>query len=212
MMIDTARPRGFRYSLRTLLLVGLIIAVAAALFVTNRDLQRLRGENKQLRRDAGLLVVDNPSAVSVLQAVTRQDLTWRWSIYLPQGKWLLKCAFEHIPGAGLPEARAQHCYFPAANVMGKETQLHVSLRKGEWDQWKCVIEFEGGRAKCGLRPAHALTAGKAFGSESGGALQEETFDPDKPVVLLRVRAVPPSSPQARAPQDGIMIWLERAEN
>jgi hypothetical protein len=222
-MNDISEPRRYpsRFSLRTLFVVVLIVALGVALFLATRELLDLRGENARLRAEAGYLTAEDPDKVAVRLIHTLDDFTWRWKTHLPKGRWILHSATRNIPQIGFPNAAdSSHATsYGSVATTAIDSPIEASVRKSAGGQWQVVTEFRGG-VRWPLDPTHALTVPSSTSSEVAGGGREETFDPNKPIVLLRVRAASttPGVPSQNTrtipttPCDGLMLWLERKEN
>src|SRR5437764_525877 len=102
MTSDPALSSPSRFSLKTLFLAVLFVAMGLALFVTMRELLALRRENSLLRAEAGHLTVEDPQKAAVPSIRTLDELTWRWKVHLPPGQWFLHSVTRNIPDKGLP--------------------------------------------------------------------------------------------------------------
>ena len=107
----TSRRRRLRFSLRTILLLVVIIALGVAQIVAMRRVRevtavnrRLAEENEKLRGEVGYLEVDDRTKVQVVRIPTLDEFTWRWKVYLPPGKWTTTYMVRGIPRKGFPDA------------------------------------------------------------------------------------------------------------
>ena len=75
-----------RFSLKTLLLATAIIALFAALIVTNLQRQGDIEELSKLREVAGRLSISDESQVHAIPVAVAGQYTWQWQIYLPPEK------------------------------------------------------------------------------------------------------------------------------
>lgn len=214
----TVSHRRFRFSVRTILLAIVFVALCVAQFVTmqrNRELTavnlELTQENASLRAEAGYLEIEDPNKVAVLQMRELDELTWRWKVHLPKGNWLLRSAIRDIPSAGLPQYDASH----TLSGPGK-FDIAASVRKGASGDWQFVVQCDNGNSRTGLGD-HGLVTGnhRSHSWSSAGRGREQTFDVDRPVELMRLRmnesVKSPSggsiSKTVTEPTDGILLWL-----
>jgi hypothetical protein len=226
-MNDASPPsRRLRFSLRTILLVVVIIALGVAQFTAllrvrevTADNLRLAKENEKLRVEAGYLEVEDPTKVAVLQLPQLDELTWRWKVYLPNGRWHARYRLREIPIKGGGTSRDS-----GSTVLdgGSEVLVAASVRRGVNGKWQFVTQFGESSSRNGLGDDHRLvnTDGHSgHHSSSPGLGKVATFEPTKTIELLRLRTddvvktAPNSSTtkQAMEPTDGILIWLERAK-
>ena len=214
-------PRRARFSLHTLLLVMAIVALAMAQFVALRRIrevearnQELFNENVKLRVEAGYLKVEDRRKMAVLRLRELDELTWRWKVFLPKGIWVIHSETSKIPQTGLTKPTKYDAF--GGN---QEISLAASVRKGADGRWEFVTDFGGLGRRRDLAKSHALVAPRRTGNEESvsGSGKQETLDPDKPIVLLRLRPKKrvESSPgswtgkETPEPTDGILIWIER---
>ncbi len=213
--------RRARFSLRTLLLVMVIVALAIAQYVVLRRIRevelanrKLFDENVKLRAEAGYLEVDDPRKVAVLRISDLNELTWRWKVWLPKGNWVVHEETRNIPQTGVTQPKHRNVF-----LGDREVSVAASVRKGADGQWEFVTDFGGAGRRSGLHKSHALVAPGDKGNKTSvaGSGKQEALDPNKPIVLLRLRAhesveTSPgslSSIDPPEPTDGILIWIER---
>ncbi len=203
-----------------------IIALCVAQFAAIRRGQILEARNKMLaarnaalRAEAGYLQVEDPEKAAVLQLRDLDELTWRWKVWLPAGKWHIRYLTRGIPRQGIPNGATAG---PIAG--GREVLVATTVRKGADDRWLFRGNVEGLQIGNDLDESHRLVAplikpepitGQA--TDIAGDKVEESFDPQEPIVLIRLRAfdvVQTASGRRETrddPQssDGIMVWLYR---
>lgn len=190
------------------MIVVLAISAAAALIVANKELRRLRAENRQLRIETGTLAAEDATKVAVLQLRTLEERTWKWKIYLPPGQWALKESVTGIPARGYPSSLSAYS-FPATS--GQKI-IEATLRNNADGKLQLVVAVDNSTMRSELSAGHALAAGRGFYGHIAGNGQEESFDVDEPIVLIRMRAMSISATNDDgSPRDGIMVWLERAK-
>ncbi len=216
-----APPRRVRFSLRTILLVVVIVALVVAQVttmwrerLTAAQNEALAAENARLRVETGFLNVEDPNKIIVLQIPSLDENTWRWKVYLPKGNWTLDHQLNDIPKVGLTRTSG------SMGLVGpRQVLVAASVRKGASGQWQFVIQSDNSSSRSGLKDDHRLVAGEYRGhsSSSAGIGKQQMFDGDRPVELLRLRtnerieAGPGSWTRKESldPVDGILIWIER---
>lgn len=222
-----SRRRWLQIRLSTILLLMAIVALGMAQFAATRRVVELEARNRELtatnsklRAEAGYLEVDDPSKAIVLRLCEFDELTWRWKVWLPQGKWSISSLTQGIPSQGVPNG-------PSAGSKdgGREVLVSATVRKGADGQWQSRASIETLQIGNDLKESHRLIA-QVTGSGSmiaqsidiAGDKAQISFDPERPVVLIRLRAhetVPKQmggwqqskdNPQS---SEGIMVWLHR---
>jgi hypothetical protein len=89
-MTNSPPPRRFQFTLRTALLLFVLAAAGASLFVSYRqhsENQNLRQEITRLRNEVGELTIE-PGAENKVHAIAVPVLearTWKWRVYIPKG-------------------------------------------------------------------------------------------------------------------------------
>ncbi|MFN3152592.1 hypothetical protein [Bremerella sp.] len=95
-----ARKRWFRFSISTLLLVSVIVALAISHWTSARDRQALERKLDQLRQDHLLFEVTDPTKVHVLPLPlpSPSHRMGQVRVHLPEGSnYLLKFNWRHVP-------------------------------------------------------------------------------------------------------------------
>ena len=89
----------WKFSLRTMLLVGTVIVLAVSHLVTTRRLKVATDELQKLRQEAGYLDVADPSRIHAVQVPTLETMTWKWKLHLPPSRqyWLHTSTVDILP-------------------------------------------------------------------------------------------------------------------
>src|SRR6185436_3135668 len=134
------------FSLRTMLLVGVLIVLAVSHLVTTWRLKEASSELQKLREEVGYLDVADPSRIHAVQVSTLETLTWKWKLHLPPGQqyWLHTSTLE-IPATGLPGAGQLRLIAPEEPIT-----LTVALRKDHLGQWQLVASIPNGTMRIGI--------------------------------------------------------------
>ena len=82
----TTKPR-FRFSLTTLVLLVTILSLALVIW----RLAPYRQEALRLRNEVGYLSVSDPSKVHAIRVMTTQEGSWRYRVWIPEGRDFLIC-------------------------------------------------------------------------------------------------------------------------
>jgi hypothetical protein len=177
--------------------------------MTTWRLKQATEENQQYRIELGYLDVTDEERIHALQMPTVESMLWKWKVHLPPGRrGTLHVATHNVPASG----------FPGGSSIGfapsdEPITITVALRRDHLDHWQVVATERGSTIRIGISDEDAdwLIGGN---SSSSGVMfgKTQSFDPDKPVELLRLRAHKPLPGGASAPPDapsqGILIWLE----
>ena len=94
-----------RFSLRTLLLVTVIVALAISHFFTSLRLKKSDQELESLRNETGYLTFSDAKRIQVIEVPTADDLTFRWRVHLPENHhyWAHLVVSDELPHEGLPK-------------------------------------------------------------------------------------------------------------
>ncbi|MGD9720342.1 MAG: hypothetical protein AB7O59_07080 [Pirellulales bacterium] len=216
-------PRRFRFRLGTAFLLVVIVALGVAQVSSTLRVRQfetrnrfLETENAKLRIEAGYLEVVDPSKVAVLQLRDLDELSWRWKVYLPKGRWTMHATTHDVPLSGVTQATNR-----ASVGGGQVLNVAASVRKGADGSWQLYTRFEGAEGRSSLGEKHRLVAGehRGFTTQAAGNGDVQVFDPRKRIELLRVRTQEPvangpgswTSVDSKEPVDGILIWIDRAK-
>jgi hypothetical protein len=203
-------PR-LRFSLRAFLLLLFIASLIGSNLFTAVQLRELRDENAQLRMEIGRLVVTDRDKINVVAVPMYEDLTWRWRIYVPPGHSLYMCgATQDIPENGLAKN------FGATSLGGGEYLLTTAIRRNREDKWQLTVASPDSSSGFAFAEEHTgwLTGSPGWSSTQVGISATEVFNPDEPVVLLRLRSMVTrpggvSTSSDKPTEDGVMVFIKR---
>lgn len=92
-----------QFSLITVLLVVTIVGLAMMVVLLWKKSSATQAEVRGLRDEVGRLVVDDPSRVHVARVRTPGEHTWKWRVWIPEGKsYALKFRMSQVPATGFP--------------------------------------------------------------------------------------------------------------
>lgn len=219
----TANSGRWRFSLRTLLLIVVVVCIAIPMAMQTIKLYRAEVELRQLRNEVGYLSVDDRSKVHVIAVDMNEPNTWRWRIFLPQGvrySWCL--GFGDIPAKGVPEPKIKHTSNEPYSDEDVEVVVTAKLRQIDDGDWSLSVSsiiggqrYQMGDARVSvpdeeMRRIHKVSV---YEGHTLGTRGTETLDPKGPIVLLQLRTCerqPDRSYKPSAnPMPGYMIWLEK---
>lgn len=218
-------PR-FRFSIRQLATLALFVGMSIALAMQYRELARVRPELRQLRKEAGYLLVDNPAKFYAVEVPKFEKHTWSWKIHVPtSGKYMLYVKVNDLPVepfGEIPNLPRTPDVMASFDVGGYafpldpgEQVLTVNLHEVEGDKIGIQIAAGGGSMYSNFpvaanqwplhgRPSHRTRV----------AAVEGIAPKDKPLVLLHLsgpndaRTVDLRSDSPKVALDGIKVWIE----
>src|SRR5258708_5153760 len=109
-------PR-LRFSLLTATLLITIAAMAIVIALLWREVGPLRAQVKSMRTELGMLNVDDPTRVHVIQIGTSEEHHNKWRIYLPPGGSYSLCAYGRLIPPD-PNGQAQQDWFTSVKQNG----------------------------------------------------------------------------------------------
>jgi hypothetical protein len=181
-----------------------------------------------LRRAAGYLVVGDDRYVYGKEVKYYEPFTWKWRLYLPTGRhFVVKIASGEIPPDGLPTIKP---YEYSVNIEG-EMAISANIRPLENNIWQMILDYKDEKldfaqgiyysakslscsasAQIDASVMDKITQAKTYQSFVFGSDAVEAREPEKPVVLLRVRSMKNDGNGGWIPsmdsESGLMIWLE----
>jgi hypothetical protein len=207
--------RRFHFSLRTLFLVAILLALAVSHFLTSLRLRRADLQLEQLHNEIGYLTISNRSRVHVIEIPTVEDYTFRWRVYLPPGRkfWANVAISDKIPREGFPtEQMGTFSHNLSFGDHPNEFILTVAARQDGSGRWKVVCYNDDttrmARSGIGLRDSQgqSLLANDWRRVEAGKGATE-SIPAGEPLALLRWGR-PDNPAKDLVPTDGVMVWIE----
>lgn len=193
-----------QFSLLSALSLMTIVGLAIVIVQLWREVGPLRAEVSQLRKEVGVIVVEDPTRPCAIRVRTSDDFTWKWRLWIPEGRsYLLKYSGGAIPKSGFPKANGTiamnepgetwieyriHNGPGYASVFDKLTTPNASVGSSsqEWTQWTQRASLE-----------------------EGVGYETQVGEPAKIFVIIRKRVSPVAdSKDIKDPSSGFMIWLE----
>src|SRR5262245_39937466 len=93
----------FRFSLRELVLLMAVVALAVSNSITSVKLKTVWEENRLLRQEVNRFPLQDESLLHVAALQSTDNLTWRWRLHVPEnGKFVLRTENANLPERGLP--------------------------------------------------------------------------------------------------------------
>jgi hypothetical protein len=201
----TNRSRRPRISLLSAFLLMTIVGMAIVIAQLWREVGPLREEVHRLRNETGVLVVDDPTKIHAFQVKTRDELTWKWRMWIPAGRsYVIRSFADGIPKDGFPTSGGSlFIHEPGEYVVGYE--IDRDRTDGKW-YGKATLAGTGSAGK-----DHQPWVEWKTRTSTGGGVPNivRTFEPGHRVELIRHRVSQVSdSTKIEDPSAGFMIWLE----
>ena len=218
---DGARRWRFQFSLSTLLLFTVIVALVMASLVMYRRMKRAEEELDKVRDIAGYLKVEDENLFYAVAIQTGEPWTWRWRVFLPAGhKYSWHTESGEIPVAGMPHGNGASSYNSLPLINGTEAIVYMTLRKGLDGRWLLTLSCQATNMKDRQTVSvsdeivdQILTANMTE-EQCLGDVKAVSCKLDQPVVFLKHR-IGEKQPggswrTSQNPTPGIMVWLEAA--
>ena len=208
----TPRRKRFQFSLLTLLLVVVMLGAIMGFWFAQRETNRLRAENRQLREELGVLAVGDPAKFYARALVVNDNLKWRWRIYFPNRRsYRINLQTARIDDFGRPSGSGSSTTFLAEKG---EYAIELEARKISPGHVELHLLLPSGNMTTSAQTLEPGFDDWADGSSTTSQLNHASteYDPDKPLELLRLRAMqrttPNSSTSATTPCPGLLVWIE----
>jgi hypothetical protein len=221
------RRSWFKFSLATLMLGGVLVAVVISHLVTSVSLKqtqaRLVAEEQQvatLRDELGYFEVKDRSLINVRSVPTLEENTWKWRLYLPDQppgrRYRVVFATQRIPAQGFDVVSRA-----STTTLGSESLRlwELGVHKGTDGRPQMVIDLGGGISRTILQENHALIVPadeRISMANVAGEKQFTTAPANEKFELLRLRIATGGTDAAgmsttsvpTTPCDGILVWIE----
>lgn len=196
-----------RFTLRTVFIVGSFLSLLVWHIITMRELTRVQRENREVRHQAGLLTVSDPTRVHAMAVPTVEDHTWRWRIYIPDAeKYRLCTRFVDLPQDTVPKPHFRIDLEPGNQVITATMRLN-----GTKPVLKLGSEFRISTLPLSDASVKFFSRDTGFEWHQAGERASELAASGDPMVLLRHRRtlqVGKAHTVNMNPTDGLMIWIE----
>ena len=213
-----------RFSLASLFLLVALVALSTALFTTTSQLTNARAELIKLRNEIRVLDPSKPNQMRAIAIPAFGRNQWRWRVDLPDNeKFVLRWAYNGIPFDKSLPIEADSSFRPPT-LPSDEFLLSIAAvqEDGQWMLGVSTQSTSGVGEVDFTTPMNANDStwlarrgGKSV-DQLAGERETENHQVDSPFVLLRFRkALTPSSgvtEQDPQPTDGILVWIEKANN
>jgi len=136
------KPRRFRFSILTILLVTAIVGLSLAYFRSRSELLDTQAELNQVRTNYQLLDIQDESRIYVKPLRTPADKMWQWRVHLPEGdQYKIRHAYNSVPpGAPNAASRSYLTLSPGTYVI---TQMFVFDPNAKIPKWNFHLAATG---------------------------------------------------------------------
>lgn len=193
-----------RISLLAALLLMTIVGMAIVLVQLWQEVEPLRAEVRRLRDEVGELFVDDPKKVHAIEIDTKDELTWKWRVWIPENSvYVVRCSGENVPKEGFP---------PDGGTIwlrepGEQVLVYRIRRNPRNDNWYGGLEAGSSRVSKNDHP-WVKWSRQSSTSEGVGDVTR-AFELGRRIELLRHRVSQVNdSSKIEDPAAGFMIWLE----
>lgn len=209
-----SEPRRVRFSLRSLIVVTMIAAMAIGLVALNRQNQQLAARNEvlsrmnqQLRDELGELSIGDETQLHAIRTKNGEGLEWEWRVWIPEGhEYRLRGDGGEIPEQGWLQ-RGGTIYLRKAGEQVIRYRIYKDPREGKW-----YGKLSTRSGSVGKDPHPWVDWGSTTTTTSGVGNTTRAFpnDGDDIVELCRHRVSQQGSTnKMEDPAAGFLIWLER---
>jgi hypothetical protein len=218
--------RRFQFSIRSLLLFTLIVALAVTSLLMYRRMTEAEKELVKLRNEVGYLKVEDETLFQAIAIPCEDPLTWKWRAYLPKGSkysWHLNSGM--IPATGVLGGGASS-QETVPRARGMETVMTVSLRKDpepKNQRWLFNMSYRSADGKEKHRTGTSIPdqimdqilQANFTNGECLGDLKAETRKRGETIILVKRRIGEKTSANSwiisSKPQPGFAVWLEEVK-
>jgi hypothetical protein len=197
----------WQFSLRSLMLFVLLVAMGVALFTTGWKLRRAEKELEEYRREYGILKVEHPAMLHAVARWTPEPGQWRWKVHFPPGRYDVCYATKGLRGDGFPKPSGGF----TTDFSGEVSLSAAFIKELTSGKWVCCID--AGSVSVSPYVPEAVVNPRSW-SKAGVLWNQKpaVVSPEERVVLLR-RQIGAKQKNGSFtipnPADGLMIWIRR---
>ncbi len=206
--------RLLQFSLLSILLLTVAIAVWLAYRRTLQETAQMRRELPGLREVARELIVADPERYAVVQHHQNWMVDFRWRVHLPQGRpYTLSLETHKISPNNSGSFSGSVSSGPAAEtceIDPGEHELELQKNRREDQSWQVLVLVDGEVVMEKTLPEEwEPSMGSAGGSRVSGSVQQ---DIEQPLILFHRRFVIIDDKGIRRtpsyPSNGIALWID----
>ena len=202
----------FRFSLREMVLLVAVVALAVSHSMTSLRLRTVSEENRLLRQEVNRFPLDDESLLHVAALQSTDNLTWRWRLHVPEsGTFVLRTENANLPESGLPTKLG----YVGDELPKGDVYVTVTVQKDRDQRWTVVTLIPAPKMKSRFfipqSNASWLEQRASFGVRQMGMDGIKSIPRGEVGVLLRVRKskiVANGVTVDMNPTDGVMVWIE----
>ncbi|MEQ8846395.1 hypothetical protein [Botrimarina sp.] len=194
-----------RLSLLSLLLIVAVVASSLTTAMLWSEVGPFRREVSRLREEVGELDLQDPTRLHAMRVETRDDLEWKWRLWIPQGvAYKLRTDAEAIPAEGYPRGGGTIWL----REPGELVVRYVIRRDARSGGWRGSLKTRGGSVGSDAAPwvewpSRTYTSG-GVGTSTRAFPADQTVD----LIRLRVGENVKSTDDIADPAPGFVVWLE----
>jgi hypothetical protein len=159
-----------------------------------------------------MLVIDDKSKLHVIRVDTRDELTWKWRIWLPEGQ-VVKV---HVTDDVAPKGDATNIATGSGTIWLRDAGEHVvefRIDKDRTnDRWEGTLYGDDGSVGGYDQP---WVTWKSTQTTSGAVgTNTQSYEPGKRIELIRhivTESAAAGKPKPTTPASGFAIWIEPAK-
>ncbi len=215
---DRPRHWRFQFSLRSLMLFILFVALILTSVLMYRRMSNAERELVKLRNIAGYLKIDDENLFYAIAIETGEPWTWRWRVYLPAGyKYSWHMNSGNIPANGTSNNSGGSTSDGTPRIEGSEAIVYLTLRKEPENKWLLNLTCQSSDAKAGLTTSVSDDIMNQINAnmteiQNIGEGKAVSCKLDKPIIFFkrRIGEKQPNGSWRTTQKDmpGIMVWLE----
>ena len=157
-----------------------IVGMAIVLVQLWREVGPLRAAVIRLRNEVGVLSVGDQKELHAIQVDTKDELTWRWRVWIPQGMvYVLLCTGEEIPKEGFP---LRDCSSIWLREPGEQVIEYRIRRDPRDEKWYGSLHTSSGSAGKSFQPW--VDWPNSTSTNEGGGRLTKASEPGKPLVFI----------------------------
>jgi hypothetical protein len=182
-----------------------LLACGITIFSLWREVGPLRVEVRELRNETGRLSIDDPSKSHVVQVRTDDDFTWKWRVWIPEGRaYRLQVATQDIPAKGYPATRGMISLDDAGEIW---IEYRIAPSQDS-ENWMDKLTTPTGSLGSSSQPW--VKWSRRTGTAEGASHDTKAFEPGTDILITRYRVSQKatSTDKIEDPAAGFMIWLE----
>ncbi len=194
-----------RFSLLTGLLLMTVVGMSLVITQLWREVGPLRATVRLLRDEVGRLSIVDPTKPCAIRVRTKDELTWKWRLWIPEGRsFLLKYASQDVPAKGFPAGNGS-IRLDNPGETWITYRIAPNVKTGKW-----MDHLETPSGSVGSSQQDWVSWTRRMGSSEGVGTTTKESKIGEAILLarLRVSQSAPNSADIDDPSAGFMIWLE----